>query len=80
MRIQTKPTNALQKVRADKELTQREIAHTLCMTETYYCRLENGGLPVSYKRACTIAEFFGVNVDDLFMIENKPRVVGLKPL
>lgn len=80
MRIQTKPTNALQKLRQDRDVRQREIAEYLGVADTYYSRVEKGAIPFSYDRACKIAEFFGVPAEDLFEVENRPRVISIKPL
>lgn len=62
----------LKKLRLDAGLTMGQTAKQLDLTESYYCRIENGDrlkkldMPLAKK----ISELFGVQLDEIADFEN----------
>ena len=56
----------LKKLREDKNLNQVEVAKKLNISQATYNRYERDERSPDYKTLAKIADFYGVNIDDLF--------------
>jgi transcriptional regulator with XRE-family HTH domain len=55
----------LKKLRKENKLTQHQIATTLNMHRSNYSKVENGERELSIEAIITLADFFGMSVDEL---------------
>lgn len=62
---------ALVKARAERELSQGEVASQVGISRTYYNQIENGTRVPSLVVSQTIAAFFGKPTDELFPPEKR---------
>lgn len=56
----------LKKIRKDYKVTLEELANYLEVNKSYLSRVENGIHPISVSLAISIADYFGISLDDLF--------------
>ena len=56
----------LKDARKFKNLTQREVAEKLKMTQQQYSRFENGVFELNYDQILTLCELFEISPTDLF--------------
>jgi len=57
-------------VRIEKNLSQKQLAEAIGISESYYCQLENGSRRMSLPVAQKIALALDVLMDDIFMPAN----------
>jgi DNA-binding XRE family transcriptional regulator len=74
-----KPENAIQRARWEKQMSQKEVADHFNIASSRMSLIETTGVNLSYELAAKIATFYGKPVEDLFEIEYKPFVRGIKP-
>ncbi len=55
----------LKKLRKERKLTQQQIATTLNMHRSNYSKVENGERELSIEAIISLADFFGMTVDEL---------------
>jgi|LGOV01.1.fsa_nt_gb transcriptional regulator with XRE-family HTH domain len=62
----------LQKLRQDKDLTQRDMAEKLCISESYYNLIENGSRQgvLRSDMLVKLASVLGLTVEDLLTLES----------
>lgn len=60
----------LKKMREEKNISQKEIAEMLGITQQAYSRIELGQAKPSLLKAKDIADFFNVSIEEIFF-ENK---------
>ena len=51
--------------RFNRNLTQKDVAKVLCMTQQQYQKYENGTNEMPIKHYITLAKFYGVTLDEL---------------
>ncbi|GAB6100400.1 hypothetical protein JCM16358_22790 [Halanaerocella petrolearia] len=56
--------------RKDADLTQKQMAEKLGISESYYCLLENGKRPMKLKMALEIAKILDKTPDEIFLPTN----------
>lgn len=56
----------LKKIRKNYNTTLEELAKHLEVNKSYLSRVENGIHPISVSLAISIADYFGISLDDLF--------------
>ena len=69
--------NNLKKERLKKQLTQRELAQKIYITERHYRRFEKGELLPNLKTAIRIARVLKTTVEELFPLE-RPNLEGIE--
>ena len=57
----------LKEARNNKDLTQKEVATVLKMTQQQYSRFENGIFKLNYSQIITLCNLYGISPDDLFI-------------
>ena len=62
--------NRLRELREDKDLSQREVAKILNMSQTGYSQYEIGKNDIPTRVLITLALFYGVSVDYLLNVTN----------
>ena len=60
--------NNLKTARKDKNLTQKEVANLLKMTQQQYSRFENGVFELNYAQILFLCELYDICPNDLFNI------------
>ncbi len=60
----------LKKLREEKNLTTKDMANILGISQGYYSMLENGTRRLYYDIAKKIAKIFNLKPDDIFYLEN----------
>ena len=60
--------NNLKTARKDKNLTQKEVARLLNMTQQQYSRFENGVFELNYAQILFLCELYDICPNDLFNI------------
>ncbi len=66
--------NRLRDLREDQDLSQRQIATVLHMSQTGYSKYETGENDISTAVLIKLADFYGVSVDYLLgLTDNKKR-------
>lgn len=60
--------NNLKTARKDKNLTQKEVASLLKMTQQQYSRFENGVFELNYAQILFLCELYDICPNDLFNI------------
>lgn len=56
----------LKRIRKNYNTTLEELAKHLEVNKSYLSRVENGIHPISVSLAISIADYFGISLDDLF--------------
>jgi len=64
--------NRVKDLRVDRDLTQREVAAAIGITQRKYSYIETGTQPLTDELLVKLAEFYHVSVDYLLMRTNKP--------
>lgn len=67
------PKQTLQVLREVKNLTQKQVADKLGISESYYCLLEHGKRNLSYKHAKVLAEIYNRSLEDIFLLHDFTR-------
>ena len=60
--------NNLKTARKDKNLTQKEVANLLKMTQQQYSRFENGVFELNYAQILFLCELYDICPNDLFNV------------
>ena len=60
-------------LREDRDLSQADVAKMLHVSQPTYSRYESGVLDVPSAVLIALAEFYGVSVDYLLGLKNKPQ-------
>lgn len=70
--------NQLAEIRRERGMTQEELAHQLKVSRQTICSLENGRYNPSIMLAFKIAQFFGLNIEEIFIYEDSatPQAEG----
>lgn len=63
--------NKLKQLRIKNNLTTKEIAERIGISQSYYCLLENNKRRLFYDTAKKIAKIFNLKPDDIFYIPNE---------
>ena len=63
--------NKIQELRKAKKVTQQELADALSVTRQTIISLENGKYVASLFLAFKLAQYFGVNIEDIFIFEEE---------
>ena len=66
---QLKIVNSLNVARAEKRMTQEQLAKEIGITRATVIAIEGGGYNPSLELAFRIARFFGKDINDIFSIE-----------
>lgn len=66
-----KISNKLRLLRAEKDITQEDLAKKTGVTRVTINCIENGVYLPSLELAVKIARFFGRNVEEVFIVEEK---------
>ena len=66
---------SLKEIREEKEITQEDMAHSLKISKSHYCNLENGKRRLSYGLAKNISNILDVPLDGIFF---EGQVINLK--
>lgn len=56
----------IKNARKAKNLTQKEVASKLFMTQQQYSRFETGVFQLNYEQICKICNLFDISPDDIF--------------
>ena len=64
--IKKKLGNNIKKLRKQKHLSQEQLSLSLDLDGSYIGKVENGKLNITIEKIANIAEFFGVDVIELF--------------
>ena len=56
----------LKDARNENNLTQKEVAAILKMTQQQYSRFENGVFELNYSQIVTLCNLYGISPNDLF--------------
>ena len=56
----------LKDARNENNLTQKEVAAMLKMTQQQYSRFENGIFELNYNQIVTLCKLYGISPNDLF--------------
>jgi putative transcriptional regulator len=68
--------NRLKEARLAKQLTQKELASMVGISESYYCQLETGARRISLPIAQKISVALDKGLDDLFSPSSKAKCNG----
>ena len=63
--------NKIQQLRKERKITQSELADAVEVTRQTIISLENGRYNASLILAHKIAQYFGVNIEDIFILEEE---------
>lgn len=63
--------NRIKEMRKQNKVTQDELANAVDVTRQTIISLENGKYNASLKLAHSLARFFGVKIEDLFIFEEE---------
>ncbi len=73
--------NQIKKLRKKANLTMKELADTIGITENYVYMIESGTRTPSFKLSKKFSDFFGLTVDEIFftpqpneMLDNNKKV------
>lgn len=66
----------LQSLREQAKLTQREVAHQLGISQPSYVKWERRDIGITRDRLHQLAEILGVEVEDFFSIDDRPKRNG----
>jgi len=66
MELAKKIGKNLKEARKFKELTQKEVASYLNMTQQQYSRFENGVFELNYQQIISLCELYNITPNDLF--------------
>lgn len=58
--------NNVKQARKDKNLTQKEVARLMNMTQQQYSRFENGVFQLNYEQIIFLCKLYEVTPNDLF--------------
>lgn len=61
--------NKIQELRKSRKITQQELADALSVTRQTIISLENGKYNASLLLAHKVAQFFGTNIEEVFIFE-----------
>ena len=56
----------MKKIRLDRELSQENIAEELKVDSSTIGRYESGERPIKFEQVATLAEFYGMTLDELY--------------
>ena len=59
----------LKRARKEMNLTQKEVATTLMMTQQQYSRFENGVFELNYAQIMRLCELYEITPNELFGVE-----------
>jgi len=62
--------NNLKQARKDKNLTQKEVASILKMTQQQYSRFENGVFELNYAQIIALCDLYDICPNDLFNVND----------
>lgn len=62
--------NRIKVERAEKDITQQELAEAVCVSRQTIVAIENGRFMPSTPLALKIARYFGKQVEQLFILED----------
>ena len=65
----TKVKNRIQELRKSRKVTQQELADALSVTRQTIISLENGKYNASLTLAHKAAQFLGISIEELFILE-----------
>ena len=65
--------NRMRDLREDHDLTQRELAAALGVTQRKYSYVETGTQPLTDELLVRLARYYGVSTDYILMLTNEPR-------
>ena len=63
--------NRIQELRAQRRITQQELADAVSVTRQTIISLENGRYNASLLLAHRIAKYFGLTIEDVFLFEEE---------
>ena len=63
--------NRIQELRKERRVTQSELADAVEVTRQTIISLENGKYNASLILAHTIAQYFGMNIEDIFVFDKE---------
>ena len=66
----------LRDLREDRDLTQSDVAKVLGTTDQYYSTYEAGKRELPFSRAIILARFYGVSLDYIAGITDKPEKIN----
>lgn len=66
----------LKRIRKNYNTTLEELAKHLEVNKSYLSRVENGIHPISVSLAISIADYFGISLDDLFGRKSNIKKIG----
>ena len=66
--------NKIQELRKARKVTQQELADALSVTRQTIISLENGKYNASLTLAHKAAQFFGINIEELFIFEDEENL------
>lgn len=69
MDVSKKIGNNLKQARKDLQLTQKEVASILKMTQQQYSRFENGVFQLNYEQILFLCNLYKITPNDLFDIK-----------
>lgn len=64
----------IQELRKERRITQSELAEALCVTRQTIISLESGKYKASLILAHKIAQFFELNIEDIFIFEEEENL------
>ena len=67
--------NRIKELRKQKKITQDELAKAVEVTRQTIISLENGKYNASLQLAYKISRYFGTNIEDVFIFEDRKSVV-----
>lgn len=67
MEIAKQVGHNLKDARTENNLTQKEVATILKMTQQQYSRFENGVFELNYSQILTLCKLYGISPNDLFL-------------
>lgn len=70
--------NKIKELRVNKGVTQKELAKLVNKSIQSVLNWESGITEISIKDAITLADYFGVSLDELFYHENKDSIQSKK--
>lgn len=62
--------------RIEKGFSQEKLAHLLSITQSQYCRRENGNTKISKKEWTDIARILDTNLDDIYEPEDGVYIIN----
>lgn len=68
--------NRILELRKARKITQQELANALDVTRQTIISLENGKYNASLTLAHKAAQFFGINIEELFVFEGEENLKG----